>query len=120
LPARWDLTVVKRDASVGGSTVYFKWLPVLSWDQAGADVTFSERSIPFTDGADTREALAKLNRPNSRIYRIGGFSQLPFFDGRQWNGHFDGATTVTHEVCSLLTEELKHVFSALPSHDSAN
>jgi hypothetical protein len=35
------------------------------------------------------------------------------------NGHYDGATTVTHEVCSLLTEELKHVFSGLPSGDGA-
>jgi hypothetical protein len=31
----------------------------------------------------------------------------------------DGATTVTHEVCSLLTDELKHVFRALPSGDGA-
>jgi hypothetical protein len=83
-------------------------------------VTFSDTGLPFTDGTEVREALAALNRPNSIVFRGSGFSPLPSFDGAQWDGRFDGATTVTHEVCSLLIEELDHIFSALPYDDSVN
>jgi hypothetical protein len=119
LPIRWKLEVARRERTEGTSTVWFRWMPVLTWEEAGADVTFTEQGSPFADSKETQAALARLNRPNDRFFRFAGFTPLSFYDGRQWNGHYDGATTVTHEVCSLLTEELKHVFSALPSGDGA-
>jgi hypothetical protein len=119
LPIRWKLTVLRRDRTVGTSTVYFHWLPVATWDEAGADVAFTDHSVPSPDWKEALDALARLNRPNSHVRRFGGFTQLPFYDGRQWNGHFDGATTVTHEVCSLLMDELKQLFDALPHSDGA-
>jgi hypothetical protein len=119
LPIRWKLTVLRRDRMVGPSTVFFHWLPVSSWDEAGADVTFTDRGVPFPDVKEVLDALARLKRPNSGVRYFGGFSPLPSYDGRQWNGHFDGATTVTHEVCSLLTDELKQLFDALPHSDGA-
>jgi hypothetical protein len=119
LPIRWKLTVVRRDRTVGTSTVYFYWLPVATWNEAGADVTFSDRGVSPPDWKEALDELARLNRPNSRVGRLGGFTQLSFYDGRQWNGHFDGATPVTHEVCSLLKDELKHLFEALPHSDGA-
>jgi hypothetical protein len=117
LPIRWKLTVLRRDRTAGTSPVYFHWLPVATWDEAGADVTFADHGVPLADWKEVRDALARLNRPNSRVAKFGGFTQLPFYDGRQWNGHFDGATTVTHEVCSLLTDELKQLFDAMPHSD---
>src|SRR5580658_410468 len=114
LPIRWNLTVIRRDRTAGTSTVYFHWLPVATWKDAGADVAFADRSVPLRDWKEVHDELARLNRPNSRIGRFGGFTQMSFYDGSQWNGHFDGATPVTHEVCSLLKDELKHLFEALP------
>jgi hypothetical protein len=119
LPIRWKLTVLRRERTVGTSTVYFHWLPVATWNEAGADVTFTNHPVPSPDWKEAVDALARLNRPNSHVRRFGGFTQLPFYDGRQWNGHLDGATTVTHQVCSLLTDELKQLFDALPHSDGA-
>ena len=119
LPIRWKLDVLRRDRTMGTSTVWFRWMPVATWNEAGADVTFTDQGMPFPDPKEAREALARLNRPSDRFYRFGGFTQLSFYDGRQWSNKYDGATTVTHEVCSLLTEELKHIFGALPSGDGA-
>jgi hypothetical protein len=119
LPIRWNLTVIRRDRTVGTSTVYFYWLPVATWNDAGADVAFADRGVPLPDWKGALDELARLNRPNSRIARFGGFTQMSFYDGRQWNGYFDGATSVTHEVCSLLEDELKHLFEALPHSDGA-
>jgi Type I restriction enzyme R protein N terminus (HSDR_N) len=119
LPIRWRLIVARSDEPVPHSAVYFHWLPVATWDEAGADVAFTDGSGPVRNPEETREALAKLNRPNSIIRRVGGFTQLSTYDGRQWTGYFDGATTVTHEVCRLLTEELRYVFEPLPGSDGA-
>lgn len=119
LPIRWRLTVVKRDRSPGSPSIYFHWLPVQKWEEAGADVIFADDNVPVPDFEKVSEALAKLGRPTSSISAYGGFQPLAYYDGRQWNGHFDGATPVTHEVCWILTDELKHLFDALPGSDGA-
>jgi hypothetical protein len=119
LPVRWNLTVVRRVGGAGGSSVIFKWLPVTSWDQAGADVTFADSGRAFGHGSEARDALARLNRLTSNTSVWEGFRELPFYDGREWTGHYDGATPVTHDVCQQLVAELKRVFEALPAHDSA-
>lgn len=116
LPIRWKLTVLRRERS---TTVYFRWLPVESWSGAGADVTFADQSAPASDYNETIDALARLKRPNSRVTHLGGFKPLSSHDGRQWNGHFDGATPVTHEVCSMLRDDLQQIFNALPHSDGA-
>jgi hypothetical protein len=120
LPLRWDLTVVRREPPSKGATVYYKILPTTSWDQAGADVRFSDHGPGFADFEEFQNALAKLGRSTSIFYGRSGFTPLPNFDGRQWAGHFDGATTVVHEVCSMLKDELEGLFSAIPSYDGAN
>jgi Type I restriction enzyme R protein N terminus (HSDR_N) len=119
LPIRWKLTVVRQDRTIGTSTVYFHWLPVATWNDAGADVAFTDQGVSFPDGKEVFDELARLNRSSSRIDHFGGFTQLSLYDGRHWNGRFDGATSVTHEVCSLLKDELKHLFKALPHSDGA-
>jgi len=119
LPVRWQLDVSKQSRRHGLVSFRFKWLPVESWNQAGADVTFTDEQLPFGDVKETREALRRLNRPSSLIPRFSGFTQLSSYNGRQWDGSFDGATTVTHEVRALLQDELKRVFDKLPSSDGA-
>jgi len=119
LPLRWDLTVVRREPPFIGATINFKILPVASWEEAGAEVRFSGRGpgLGLGDRDEFQKALAKLGRSSSTFYGRSGFTQLPTFDGRQWTGKFDGATTVVHEVCSMLEDELKGLFEAIPHHD---
>jgi hypothetical protein len=109
LPIRGKFYVVHRVEEIAGSSLYYQWLPATSWREVGADVTIADR--------DQAQRLLDPPDPNPDIYRAG-FRLLPAFEGRQWNGHFDGATTVTHEVCSLLTDDFKGLFEALPSSDS--
>ena len=119
LPVRWHLRVVRRGPSQAQTVIFFSWLPVASWNQAGADVEFGNEAPPLIDFATIQDALARFGRlrANNRI-RSGGFFHLPSFDGRQWTGRFDGATPVTHEVCEIITNELKDIFSDLPHNDS--
>jgi hypothetical protein len=44
---------------------------------------------------------------------------LHSYDGRQWNGYFDGATPVIHQVSSWLKNEIDRLFTALPGSDGA-
>ena len=122
LPVRWSFTVVKSKMLSGHFGAYFSSRPVASWDDAGADVAFAEAAIPVSelDWERTRGALAMLGRPNARIpHFAGSMALLPGYDGRQWNGYFDGATPVTHQVCSWLKEEIDRLFAALPGSDGA-
>lgn len=123
LPVRWKLTVVRQAPPRNGSTIYFSWSPVASWEQAGADVTFGSQA-PFAgmwqleqEVEQTRAALAALGRPNANLPRYGGFTQLSDFSGWQWTGHFDGATPAVHDACSLVISDLERVFSSMPQRD---
>ena len=117
LPVRWKLTVVRRAPPDGGSSIYFNWSPVATWQQAGADVVFGGKGPSFEDVEETRAALAALGRPNARLVRYNGFTQLSDFSGRQWNNHFDGATPAIHDVCDLLKDDLGRVFASMPRQD---
>jgi hypothetical protein len=122
LPVRWSFTIVKSGKLPGHFGAYFRSRPVASWDQAGADVAFAEAGapVPPLDWEETREALAALGRPNAFIPRFAGsMASLPSYNGRQWNGYFDGATPVTHHVSRWLNEEIVRVFTALPGGDGA-
>ena len=120
LPVRWKLTVRRRDRRDGLSALSFSCLPVASWEEAGADVTFTNGTfLNPPDVTAARDALAKLGRPTYRIPRFAGTKLLFPYDGTQPTGRFDGATAVTHEVCSGLEDDLKHLFEGLPSSDGA-
>jgi hypothetical protein len=99
LPVRWKLTVRKRP-DPGSNSFTYRWLPIETWDQAGADVTFLG-------------AFETLNADDLWI----GFREMPSYDGRNWHGHFDGATPVVHDVCRQLKDEITRLFSELPHSD---
>ncbi len=117
LPVRWNLTVVRNAPSYGGASIYFNWLPVATWQQAGADVVFDGEGPSFEEVETTRAALAALGRPNVILPRYNGFTQLSDFSGCHLNNHFDGATPAIHDVCSLLKDDLERVFSSMPRRD---
>ncbi|MBB6245695.1 type I restriction enzyme HsdR N-terminal domain-containing protein [Rhodanobacter sp. A1T4] len=120
LPIRWKLTVHRRDRREGLSTIYFHWFPVESWQDAGADVSFSSAGpSAMPDWKEVQEALVKLGRPSTRIPSFGGWTMHFPYDGTMPNGYFSGATSVTNEVCSWLEDDLKHLFEGLPSSDGA-
>jgi hypothetical protein len=115
LPIRWKLTVVRRERR--NSTIAFHWVPVASWEDAGADVSFTDKAVnATTDWKATRDALVKLGRPGNVPAFAGWTLEVPY-DGTMLNGHFSGATPVTNEVCSWLEDDLKHLFRNLPSSD---
>lgn len=121
LPVRWNLVVVRRigDPVLGGS-IYHRWLPVPSWDTAGADCTFSD--IPpdrfFSDDfSELDNALANLGRAKGRRCTRGGFKPMPSFDGNHLLGGFDGETTVMRSVCELIQGDIERLFSKLPGRD---
>jgi len=120
LPIRWKLTVVRRDRREGLSTIYFHWVPVESWQEAGADVFFADGApSAMPDWEAARDALTKLGRRSSHIPFFDGWKLHFPYDGTLLTGYFSGATPVTNEVCSWLEHDLKHLFEGLPSSDGA-
>jgi nucleoside phosphorylase len=121
-PVRWSFTVPTGLQSPQYRGACWRSSPVASWDDAGADVAFGDNATIATaeDWEDIRRALSALGRTDSRIpHYTGSMAFLPRYDGRQWNGHFDGATPVTHQVCAWLKEEVERLFEALPGSDGA-
>jgi hypothetical protein len=120
LPVRWRLTVTER--AVGSTrhlAIFYEWLPVVSWDKAGADVIFSDKPPEPRDLSSVQNELAKLGRLHEHSHIWGGFTVMQNFEGYRWNGQFDGATSVAHDVCGLISREIETTFSSLPSQDVA-
>ncbi len=107
LPVRYKLAVT-------GRTFHYQWLPVSSWDQIGADVEFCDsysisESLSFSDVYD---ALSKLGRTTCNRVTIGE-RELIEFDFYE----IEGETPIIHWVCKLILEDIKYLFSELPSRD---
>lgn len=118
LPVRWDLAVVK--GSHGNSSLYHRWLPVLSWDEIRADTQFSETTpelFLWLDFSQLENSLKKFGRSNCQSFSRGGFGPLPSFNGYSLLGMFDGETSVVREVCDLISDDVKRLFSDLPTSD---
>lgn len=121
-PVRWSFTLPTGVQSPQYRGACWRSSPVASWDDAGADVAFGDNAAIATaeDWEDIRNALSALGRTDSRIPQYtGSMAFLPCHDGRQWSGHFDGATPVTHQICAWLKEEVERLFTALPGSDDA-
>jgi hypothetical protein len=114
VPVRWDLTVRRGAAPSSQDTIYYSIFPVASWEEAGAVTQFSDSPPDFLDFEKVRKRLAELGRSTSNFGARTGGRRFFRFDGRQWTGRFDGATTVVHEVCEILKDELTRLFSVIP------
>lgn len=96
--------------------MHARWLPAASWEEAGADVRLSEHPPTWHGDDGLRQALRRLGRPSMR-YTIGWNGPLPPFEGYWWDSRFANTTAVVRDVCSLLKNDLAHLFSALPSNE---
>lgn len=110
LPVRWNLRVLR--SRFPSTAVYFSWFPTEKWEEAGADVEFSDSPPNWnfeTDWSIIVSRLSLLGRPTDRGMGIG-FRPLPLFDGNHQNGLFDGETSVMREVTDLLVGDIKKLF----------
>ncbi|MBD0416278.1 type I restriction enzyme HsdR N-terminal domain-containing protein [Oryzicola mucosus] len=124
MPLRMEI-VAKLHSSQGYESVVLNTLrwPVRTFDEAGADVTFSdERPNHNSDEAIERyvqrtdELLKQFGRYfNGRVITWGG-SIVPDLQGRdQTFGKLPDESAVVSGAMSMLKEDLKSVFSEVPS-----
>ena len=116
LPERWDVTLTSHFRAFPGLQMHARWLPTVSWNDAGADVRIADSSPAWRNDDDLRESLQRLGRPADR-YTIEWNGPLPSFEGYWWDGRFPSTTALVREVCSLIQKELEYLFSALPSNE---
>lgn len=120
LPIRWDIALRRQQDSWRPPWAHYAWRPAESWDEAGADLEFTdntpERFLNWNLG-EVQEALRKFGRltPYSRIWTGSGV--IPHFDGNSMTGGFDGETPVIEEVCNYIEKDLKHLFKPCPGSD---
>jgi hypothetical protein len=119
LPVRWDIVVVVKSRGPHQLPwMYYRWMPVANWDDAGADVEFAEAppdrlTRPSFD--EVKETLIRFGRFKAESSIWGGGGVLPRFDGNHLLHSFDGETSALREACDLILGEIKRLFSAGPS-----
>ncbi len=115
LPVCWDISYVHPVPPRCRGSFAYRVLPVASWDEAGATTTFSDQPLVRSLDFDlVRRRLLELGRSASNFPARSGSTIMFDVDGHQWTGHFDGATSVVHEVCDTLKKSLEEVFEAVP------
>jgi hypothetical protein len=117
LPLRVKITIVKNAGYERNGRMWYSFAPVALWSDAGADVIFANEPPPVASDSEMSRALEELNRPSSR-YRISGMSPIPMFDAGYWRNQSSCSTAVTHEVSYSVTDDLKFIFSPLPSREA--
>lgn len=120
LPVRWDIALqIPRDPQQR-TWAQYSWRPVQDWDQAGADLKFTEDTLERFgnwDFSEVQEALRKLGRltRKSRIWIGSGIT--PRFEGSSMTGAFYDETPVMREVCNYIHDDLRRLFKACPGGD---
>jgi hypothetical protein len=117
LPIRWRITAVDR-GSPFGPTIYENWMPVQSWDEAGADVEFSVNPPSWgeADFVEMRQELQRLGRLNKFTAIFVGWRLLPSF--HDFNSRMpDTESSPFRDACAQLKRDVEHLFSKMPSHD---
>lgn len=118
MPMRWDLTIVP--SRWNSRTLYWRWLPVATDEEAGADITFQTTppsNFLRDDEYDARleEAALRLGR-SMNYYSSGGFRPEPNPGPNENTGRLTGETSVMREVHNYLQDDLIRLFGELPSH----
>jgi hypothetical protein len=122
MPVRWDLALLASQEHRSWVSIQFRWKPVKSWDEAGADLEFAaelpERFRHF-DFAETQAQLRALGRLTEKSHIWAGGGMAPSFDGYSIMGGYTGDTPVLTEVCKYIEDDLKSVFASAPGGDIA-
>jgi hypothetical protein len=118
LPVRWRITVVDG-GSPFGPTIYNSWLPVENWDQAGADVEFSDKPALWeeADFVKMRDELQRLGRLTKHTAIFGGGWRVlaSFHDFNSVVA--DTESSPFRDACAQLKSDVERLFSEMPSHD---
>jgi hypothetical protein len=120
MPVRWDIAVPPRRDAFRQPWTQYRWLPVKTWDEAGADLEFvSEQPKRFnwSSFSEIQEEVRKLGRLTKHTHIWGGSGIAPRFDGNSMNGGFDGETAVMREVCDYIKDDIKRLFEHCPGAD---
>lgn len=120
LPVRWDIALQPVHERVSWASMAFRWRPVGSWEEAGADVDFvtgaPERFRHF-DFSEAQEELRRFGRLTERSQVWAGSGPVPSFDGHSILGGYTGETPIVTEVCEYIEDDLKRLFDAAPGAD---
>jgi hypothetical protein len=119
LPVRWDIALALHEHR-GWAPMHFRWKPVGSWDDAGADVEFvtelPERFRQF-DFPEAQALLREFGRLTEKSHFWAGGGLVPHFDGHSVLGGYTGETPVLSEVCEYIEDDLKRLFQSAPGGD---
>jgi hypothetical protein len=118
LPVRWQITVVGR-GSPFGPTIYDNWMPVEGWDQAGADIAFSDEPAPWEEVGfvKMRDELQRLGRLNKHTAIFGGGWRLLSSLYNLNSQIVDTESSPFGDACAQLKHDVERLFSEMPSHD---
>ncbi len=118
LPIRWE---VQLEQATNGHSLHHGWRPVAEWCQAGADVSFINKTPTGFLGRNFRELdqeLKNLGRRHGGTLQGGGSMRVPHFNGFTPRGSFNGETSVMHKVCDWIKSDVERLFRSLPNRDS--
>lgn len=118
IPVRYEFTVEPARQDSAWRSAHRTWLPVATWDEAGADVQFGARAFDLSSSH-----LSKVENEFARIGRPLGAARAEEGKGRIFatEGLMVGGTSVESPAmqmaCSKLRGDLEHLFAGLPRAD---
>ncbi|MGB3317695.1 MAG: type I restriction enzyme HsdR N-terminal domain-containing protein [Sphingopyxis granuli] len=119
LPLRYEVRL--RISKHHIASWYYRWLPVATWPEAGADVEISEEPISVRDEGfreQAQAAFARLGRPGIAALS-SGMSGVPDFSGYDWKGLFDGETPPFRLAFEMLKHDLDRLVERATTRDGA-
>ncbi|MDX8357753.1 NACHT domain-containing protein [Sphingopyxis terrae] len=119
LPLRYEVRLCMSKHH--GASWHYRWLPVATWPEAGADVEISDERLSVGDEGFRERAqiaFARLRRPGI-VALSSGMSGVPDFSGYDWKGLFDGETPPFRLAFEMLKHDLNRLVERAPSRDGA-
>ncbi|WP_010511630.1 type I restriction enzyme HsdR N-terminal domain-containing protein [Komagataeibacter europaeus] len=126
MPVRYEIEIESHHRrGYPSETLHWRWMPVATFDQAGATVVFpSEVSDMRSEAAlgayrqRIDEELARLGRCVPNLHYTLGQKAIPNFDnGFSIFGAQVDETVVVHATSAHIEEDLKFLFRELPTSD---
>lgn len=126
MPVRYEIEIESHNRrGYPSQTLHWRWMPVGTFDQIGATVTFPSEISDMRSAAalnDYRqridEELARLGRRVSNLRYTCGEERLPnFVHGFSTFGAAVDETLVVHATSAQIEEDLKFLFRELPTSD---
>jgi hypothetical protein len=123
LPVRWDIALLVPFERQSWASMQYRWKPVKSWDDAGADVEFVSEIAELPDRfrhfsfPEIQAQLRDLGRLTEKSHVWAGGGVAPNFDGSSLTGGYTGETPILAEVCEYIEDDLKRLFDSAPGGD---